>query len=439
MTLTATHTPQPTGGAVSRSVLPGGLRVVTEQVSGVRSVSVGVWVGVGSRDETPNLAGAAHFLEHLLFKRTPTRTAASIARDLDAVGGELNAFTSKEHTCFYAHVLDEHAALAVDTLADVVIRGECAAADVEVEREVVLEEMAMRDDDHEDLLADAFMTAVFGDAPIGRPVIGTPEVVGSLSAPRIRGFHTRRYTPDRMVVAVAGNITHREVVSLVRRAFGPHLVPDTPTAPPRRRARPARVVGTTQVVDRDSEQTHLMIGMPTGGVDDPDLPALSVLNSAVGGGLSSRLFQQIREERGLAYSVYSALDTFSDVGTFSVYAGCNPDRAGEVADVITQIIGDIAVNGVDRDEVARARGSLRGSMLLGLEDTGSRMHRLGLGEIDHGKYRTVASSLRRIEGVRPAHVSAVAQKVLSQRPSVAVVGPYRRERDLPASLRALTA
>ncbi len=212
-------------------------------------MSVGVWVGVGSRDETPNLAGAAHFLEHLLFKRTPTRTAASIARDLDAVGGELNAFTSKEHTCFYAHVLDEHAALAVDTLADVVIRGECAAADVEVEREVVLEEMAMRDDDHEDLLADAFMTAVFGDAPIGRPVIGTPEVVGSLSAPRIRGFHTRRYTPDRMVVAVAGNITHREVVSLVRRAFGPHLVPDTPTAPPRRRARPARVVGTTQVVD----------------------------------------------------------------------------------------------------------------------------------------------------------------------------------------------
>lgn len=400
-------------------------------------MSVGVWVGVGSRDETPSLAGAAHFLEHLLFKRTPTRTAASIARDLDAVGGELNAFTSKEHTCFYAHVLDEHAALAVETLADVVIRGECAAADVEVEREVVLEEMAMRDDDHEDLLADAFMTAVFGGAPIGRPVIGTPEVVGSLTAQRIRGFHTRRYTPERMVVAVAGNITHREVVALVRRAFGPHLVPDTPTAPPRRRGRPARVVGTPQVVDRDSEQTHLMIGMPTGGVDDPDLPALSVLNSAVGGGLSSRLFQQIREERGLAYSVYSALDTFSDVGTFSVYAGCNPDRAGEVADVITQILRDIAENGVDRDEVARAQGSLRGSMLLGLEDTGSRMHRLGLGEIDHGRHRTVASSLRRIDGVRPAHVSAVARKVLSQRPSVAVVGPYRRRRDLPASLRAL--
>ena len=400
-------------------------------------MSVGVWVGVGSRDETPSLAGAAHFLEHLLFKRTPTRTAASIARDLDAVGGELNAFTSKEHTCFYAHVLDEHAALAVETLADVVIRGECAAADVEVEREVVLEEMAMRDDDHEDLLADAFMTAVFGDAPIGRPVIGTPEVVGSLTAQRIRGFHTRRYTPERMVVAVAGNITHREVVALVRRAFGPHLVPDTPTAPPRRRGRPARVVGIPQVVDRDSEQTHLMIGMPTGGVDDPDLPALSVLNSAVGGGLSSRLFQQIREERGLAYSVYSALDTFSDVGTFSVYAGCNPDRAGEVADVITQILRDIAENGVDRDEVTRAQGSLRGSMLLGLEDTGSRMHRLGLGEIDHGRHRTVASSLRRIDGVRPAHVSAVARKVLSQRPSVAVVGPYRRRRDLPASLRAL--
>ncbi|MGZ8179913.1 M16 family metallopeptidase [Williamsia sp. SKLECPSW1] len=437
MTLTGTRTPQPTGAAVSRSVLPGGLRVVTEHVPGVRSVSIGVWVGVGSRDETPGLAGAAHFLEHLLFKKTPTRTAASIARELDAVGGELNAFTSKEHTCFYAHVLDDHAPLAVDVLADVVVRGECAADDVEVEREVVLEEMAMRDDDHEDLLADAFMTAVYGDAPIGRPVIGTPEIIGSLSAQQIRGFHRRRYTTDRMVVAIAGNITHREAVALVRRSFGAHLRPGTPAAPPRHRNRPPRVSGAPQIVDRDSEQAHLMIGVPTRGVDDPDLPALSVLNAAVGGGLSSRLFQQIREERGLAYSVYSSLDTFSDVGTFSVYAGCNPERVGEVAEVVTAILDDVAENGIDRDEIVRAQGSLRGSMLLGLEDTGSRMHRLGLAEIDHGRYRTVASSLRRIESVRPAHVSRVAREVLAARPSVAVVGPYRRRRDLPTPIRTL--
>ncbi|GAA2050474.1 hypothetical protein GCM10009722_04490 [Williamsia deligens] len=326
----------------------------------------------------------------------------------------------------------------MDTLADVVIRGECAAADVEVEREVVLEEMAMREDDHEDLLADAFMTAVFGDQPIGRPVIGSAEVVGSLSASRIRGFHRRRYTPERMVVAVAGNITHAEVLAHVRRSFGPHLHPGTVVAPPRRRSRPARASGSAQVLDRDSEQAHLMIGMPTGGVDDPALPALSVLNAAVGGGLSSRLFQQIREERGLAYSVYSSLDTFTDVGTFSVYAGCNPERVGEVAAVVTDILADVAENGIDREEIDRAKGSLRGSMLLGLEDTGSRMHRAGVGEIDQGRSRPVTTSLRRIDGVRPAHVSRIAREVLSARPSVAVVGPYRRTRDLPPSIRALT-
>ncbi|MBJ7291375.1 pitrilysin family protein [Williamsia sp.] len=431
---------QPTGtpDAVRRSVLPGGLRVVTEQVPGVRSVSVGLWVGVGSRDEKPSVAGAAHFLEHLLFKATPTRTAASIAQDMDAVGGELNAFTSKEHTCFYAHVLDEHADMAIDMLADVVLRGRCATSDVDTERDVVLEEIAMRDDDHEDLLADAFMTAMFGDHPIGRPVIGSAESITAMSRRQIHSFHTRRYTPDTMVLAVAGNITHAAVLAQVRASFGAHLRQGTPAAGVRASGTAPRSRAGLEFIHRDTEQTHLLFGMPSPGVGHPDRFALSVLNAAIGGGLSSRLFQQIREERGLAYSVYSSVDSFSDVGTFSVYAGCSPDRVADVADVAMGILGDVAENGISDAECARAQGALRGSLLLGLEDTQSRMHRLGSAELDFGRRRPVSRSLSQIEAVRPAQVRAVARRVLGQRPAVAVVGPYRRARDLPRSVRGLT-
>jgi hypothetical protein len=201
--------------AVRRTVLPGGLRVVTEYLPAVRSVSVGVWVGVGSRDEGASVAGAAHFLEHLLFKATPTRTAVDIAQAMDAVGGELNAFTAKEHTCYYAHVLDSDLELAVELVADVVLNGRCAAEDVDIERDVVLEEIAMRDDDPEDALGDVFLGALFGGHPLGRPVIGTPQSVSAMTRNQLHSFHVRRYTPERMVVAVAGNVDHGEVVALV--------------------------------------------------------------------------------------------------------------------------------------------------------------------------------------------------------------------------------
>src|SRR6201991_1272886 len=213
-----------TSAAVRRTVLPGGLRVVTEFIPSVHSASVGVWVDVGSRDEGPSVAGAAHFLDHLLFKSTPTRTAVDIAQAVDAVGGELNAFTAREHTCYYAHVLDTDLELAVDIVADVVLRGSCEADDVELERAVVLEEIAMRDDDPEDALADQFLAALFGDHPVGRPVIGSVQSVSSMTRAQLPSFHQRRYTPERMVVAVAGNIDHDEVAALVREHFGPRLV-----------------------------------------------------------------------------------------------------------------------------------------------------------------------------------------------------------------------
>ena len=282
-----------------RTTLPGGLRVVTEYIPSVRSASVGVWVGVGSRDEGPSVAGAAHFLEHLLFKSTPTRSAVEIAQAVDAVGGELNAFTAREHTCYYAHVLDSDLELAVDLVADVVLRGSCAAEDVELERAVVLEEIAMRDDDPEDTLGDVFLSAVFGAHPVGRPVIGSAASVSAMTRSQLHSFHVRRYTPERMVVAVAGNVDHDEVVGLVREHFGAHLMRGRTAVPPRKGT--GRVTGqpSLEVVNRDAEQTHMSLGVRVPGRHWKHRWALSVLNTALGGGLSSRLFQQIRETRGL--------------------------------------------------------------------------------------------------------------------------------------------
>ncbi|NGP06196.1 insulinase family protein [Rhodococcus sp. 14C212] len=424
---------------VRRTHLPGGLRVVTEHVPGVRSAAVGVWVGVGSRDEQPSVAGAAHFLEHLLFKATPTRTALDIAELVDGVGGELNAFTAKEHTCFYAHVLDDDLPLAVDLVADVVLRGRCRSADVDVERQVVLEEIAMRDDDPEDLLGDAFLTALYGDHPIGRPIIGSVESIEAMTRTQLHSFHVRRYTPDRMVVAVAGNVDHDHTVELVRRAFAGHLDPATIAAPRREGSLRLRTTPTLSITDRDGEQAHLAVGVRSFGRHDPRRWALSVLNAAVGGGLSSRLFQEIREKRGLAYSVYSGVDTFADTGAFSVYAGCQPENLGEVAALVREVLADVAENGVTEAECARAKGSLRGALVLGLEDTGARMNRIGRSELSYGTHWSVTETLERISSVSAAEVRAVAGELLHRPFAAAVAGPYRRPRDLPASVRVLVA
>ena len=385
--------------AVRRTTLPGGLRVVTEYIPSVRSASVGVWVGVGSRDEGRSVAGAAHFLEHLLFKSTPTRTAVEIAQAVDAVGGELNAFTAREHTCYYAHVLDTDLELAVDLVADVVLRGRCAADDVEIERDVVLEEIAMRDDDPEDTLGDVFLSAMFGEHPVGRPVIGSVDSVSAMTRAQLHSFHVRRYTPERMVVAVAGNVDHDEVVALVREHFGPRLVRGRTPAAPRKGT--GRVTGrpTLQLVNRDAEQTHLSLGVRTPGRHWEQRWALSVLNTALGGGLSSRLFQQIRETRGLAYSVYSTVDTFSDSGALSVYAACLPERFDEVVRVTTDVLEQVARDGITEAECRIAKGSLRGGLVLGLEDSGSRMNRIGRSELNYGEHRTIAQTLDRIEAV----------------------------------------
>ncbi len=423
---------------VRRTVLPGGLRVVTEHVPSVRSASVGVWVNVGSRDEAPTVAGAAHFLEHLLFKSTPTRSALDIAQVMDAVGGELNAFTSKEHTCFYAHVLDDDLPLAVELVADVVLNGQCRASDVDVERQVVLEEIAMRDDDPEDLVGDALLSALFGDHPIGRPIIGTVGSIETMTRNQLHSFHIRRYTPDRMVVAVAGNVSHEHTVELVRRAFANRLDTGRDPAPRREgRLRP-RTKPSLQLIDRDSEQVHLTFGVRAFGRHEGKFRwPLSVLNTAVGGGLSSRLFQEIREDRGLAYSVYSTTDTFADTGAFSVYAGCQPDNVADVARLARKVLSDVAAHGITDAECARAKGSLRGGLVLGLEDSGSRMNRIGRSELNYANHRSISETLSRIDAVTTAEVNAVARQLLSRPFAAAVVGPYARKRDLPAAVRSI--
>ncbi|MGA9358741.1 MAG: pitrilysin family protein [Mycobacterium sp.] len=423
--------------ALRRTTLPGGLRVVTEYLPAVRSASVGVWVGVGSRDEGATVAGAAHFLEHLLFKSTPTRTAVDIAQAMDAVGGELNAFTAKEHTCYYAHVLDSDLELAVDLVADVVLNGQCAADDVELERDVVLEEIALRDDDPEDALGDIFLTALFGDHPVGRPVIGSAESVSAMTRAQLHSFHVRRYTPERMVVAVAGNVEHEQVVALVREHFGPHLVRGRHPVAPRKGS--GRVTGNPALalVNRDAEQTHLSLGVRTPGRGWEHRWALSVLNTALGGGLSSRLFQEVRESRGLAYSIYSALDIFADSGALSVYAACLPERFADVMRVASDVLASVARDGITEAECRIAKGSLRGGLVLGLEDSSSRMSRIGRSELNYGTHRSIEHTLQQIDAVTLDEVNAVARRLLSKPFGAAVLGPYRSKRSLPQQLRAM--
>lgn len=428
----------PSDSGVRRTVLPGGLRVVTEHVPSVRSASIGVWVGVGSRDETPTVAGAAHFLEHLLFKATPTRSALQIAEAVDAVGGELNAFTAKEQTCYYAHVLDDDLPLAVDVVSDVVLNGLCRSADVDLERQVVLEEIAMRDDDPEDLVGDSFLTALFGDHPIGRPVIGSIDSIEQMTSTQLRGFHQRRYRPDRMVVAVAGNVEHEHTVELVQRAFAARLDPACDPAPRREGMFRGRTAPQLSRSFRDSEQAHLVFGVRAFGRHEGHKRwPLSVLNTVLGGGLSSRLFQRIREERGLAYSVYSSVDTFADTGAFSVYLGCQPENLGEVTNLARAVLEEVAADGITDAECARAKGSLRGGLVLGLEDSGSRMNRIGRSELSYGNHRSVSETLARIDAVTTAEVSAIARSLLARPYAAAVAGPYRRTRELPGAVRHL--
>ena len=415
------------GGLVRRSVLPGGLRVITEAMPGVRSAALGVWVDVGSRDEGPSLVGSSHFLEHLLFKGTARRSARDISEALEAVGGEMNAFTTKEYTCYHARVLDVDLPLAIETIADMVTSSLLAGGDVESERNVILEEIAMNDDDPDDVVHNLIASRVWGDSPLGRPIAGSPKSIRELSRMQIAGYYRRRYRPEAIVVAAAGNVDHRAVVRAVRSAFGAAGFLDddsaTPKAP-REGGRTAAFRLGTSVVTRPTEQANLVLALPGLRRSDERRHAAGVLNAALGGGMSSRLFQEVREKRGLAYAVYSYASNYADAGMVGIYAGCAPAKVDDVLALVREELMQVASHGIDADELERGKGQLRGGIVLGLEDSGSRMGRIAKADLLHGELLSIDEILARINAVTLDDVRELAAELLAATPALAVVGPF---------------
>ncbi len=411
---------------VRRTVLPGGLRVITEQLAGVRSASVGVWVGVGSRDETPTLHGCSHFLEHLLFKGTRSRTAMDISVALDAVGGEFNAFTAKEYTCFHARVLDDDLPLAVDVLGDMVTDSLLHPDDVEAERDVILDEIAMHDDDPDDVVHNLFAAQAWGDSPLGRPIAGTAASITSLSRDQVARFHRRHYRPANMVVAAAGNLDHTTVVRLVRKAFGRNgfLARDEAPVVTRTSSQARKVHPGASNVARPFEQVNLVLGVNGYTRHDERRYALGVLNTALGGGTSSRLFQEVRERRGLAYSVFSFASHHHDAGLVGVSVGCLPHRLDEVLATVRGELARVAAEGISDVELERGKGQLRGGLVLGLEDSGARMSRIGKADLVYDELIPLDEVLARIDAVTADDVRTVAAQLFAQPEILAVAGPH---------------
>jgi len=411
---------------VRLTTLPSGVRVVTEAMPDVRSVSVGYWVDAGSRDERGPVAGATHFLEHLLFKGTKRRSALEIAETLDAVGGDMNAFTSKEYTCFYARCLDRDLPLAVDVLGDMITSATIRSADVDAERDVVLEEIHMHLDTPDDLVHSVWSESFFGEHPLGREVLGDETTITSMSRDQIVRWYRRKYVPANLVVAVAGNLDHERVVELVAASLeGLDRTGDGAS----RRTPPALApVARSVVRPRPTEQAHVVYGgqgLPRG---DDRRWAAGVLNQALGGGMASRLFQEIRERRGLVYTVYSYQGMHVDTGTFAVYAGSAPKRIDEVVRVIRDELARARTDGLSEAELARAKGNLSGSMVLALEDTGSRMNRLGKSVVTGSPLLSLDETIAAVEAVTLDQVQAVAATLLGGPFTVAVVGAFDEDR-----------
>ena len=358
-------------GGVRRTVLKGGLRVVTEHMPGVRSAAVGVFVQVGSRDEAAQLNGASHFLEHLLFKGTPTRSAMDISAALDEVGGEFNAYTAREYTCYHARVLDEDLPMALDVLGDMITSSTITSEDLEAEREVILDEIAMHDDDPDDVVHNLFAATAWAGTPLARPIAGTTESIKALTRAQVNGYYKRRYRPEAMTIAAAGNVDHADVVRRVRKAFSRNgfLDGDSKPSGPRVAARPRPLHAGEVSTSRPFEQVNVVLGMQGLTRSDPRRYVLSVLNAALGGGSSSRLFQEVRERRGLAYSVYSFGLGYSDAGMVGVAAGSLPSKADDLLRVVRSELARVADSGLSEEEVERGKGQARGGLVLSLEDS----------------------------------------------------------------------
>ncbi len=414
------------GALVRRTVLPSGVRILSERVPAAQSATVGFWVAVGSRDEQPVTYGSTHFLEHLLFKGTPSRTALDIAVSFDEVGGEHNALTAKEYTCYYAKVRDVDLPMAVTVLADMFTSSVIDPEEFESERGVILEELAAADDDPSDVVSERLFEAVFGEHPLGRPIGGSPASINAVGRDAVWAHYRANYRPQDLVISVAGAVDHDELVRGVEAALsaagwdlGQGAVPVS-----RRHAAPYRLErGSAQtLIARPIEQTNLMLGLPGLAAADERRPTLTVLNSVLGGGMSSRLFQEVREKRGLAYSVYSFAAGYTDAGIVGLYAGCSPQRAGQVAELMLDEFRRLAADGITDEELARAKGQLGGASALALEDSDTRMSRLGRSELTLGEFLDLDETLRRLSLVTRDGVQELAAELVGRPLSVAAVG-----------------
>ncbi len=414
------------GTSVRRSVLPSGVRVLTEQVPGAQSVSVSFSVAVGSRDETNNHFGSTHFLEHLLFKGTKKRTAMDIAVAFDSVGGSSNASTGKEHTSYYAKVQDSALPIAVDVIADMLTSSVIDPTEFENERPVILEELAMNDDDPHDVVHEAFSTAVLGGHPLGRPIGGTIETITNVTRDAVWEHYQQNYRPQDLVVVAAGNVEHQQLIELVEKGLTEAGWDLSIAAKPvqRRLLQPAKISRGTklQVIHRPISQVNILVGSEGLYVDDSRRYAMGLLNTVLGGGMSSRLFQEIREKRGLAYSVYSFNQGYSDAATFGLYAGCSPAKAQEVTELMIAELEKIANAGITTDELTLAKGNISGSLALKFETNQARMSRLASAEIVAGEFMDLDETIAAFNKVELDDVKELAADLVARPRSVVAVG-----------------
>lgn len=420
------------GSTVTRSVLDNGLRIITQKIPATRSLALSWWVGAGSRDEDQDSAGSTHFLEHLLFKGTARRSAFDIAQAFDAVGGESNAETGKEHTNYWARVLSDDTAMAIDVLGDMISGSLIDPVEFETERGVILDELAMSEDNPPEVVHEAYQLAVFGDSSLGRPVGGSQETMRSVRRDDVWDYYQRIYAPSSLIIAAAGDVNHDEIVEKVCHSLSGAWSEELSRAQSPRPRRSTQMTESNEYQPervtryRHIEQAHVIVGGPSMRAGDDRRPVMSVLLSILGGSMSSRLFQEIREKRGLAYSTYAFDSAYSNAGAWGMYAGTSPERITEVEKLMLGELEKLAIYGPSEEELIRVRGQLRGGMALGLEDTLSRMSRLGRSELN-GRYFTVDAALTRIERVQAEEVRALAEELAGRSVFTAEVLPGERQ------------
>ncbi len=410
---------------INKYTCQNGVRVVLEHIPTVRSVAIGVWIGTGSRNENPENNGISHFLEHMLFKGTTTRSARDIAESFDSIGGQVNAFTSKEYTCFYAKVLDTHSQFALDVLADMFFNSTFVDEELSKEKKVVLEEIKMYEDTPDDIVHDLLSNAVYGDHPLGYPILGTEETLTTFTGQKLNEYTHERYTPENVVISIAGNVKE-EFIKEVEKYFGSyqggakHTTESTPIFHSKRVAR-----------KKETEQAHLCLGFEGLKIGHEDIYSLITLNNILGGSMSSRLFQEVREQRGLAYSVFSYHSAYQDSGMVTVYGGTGAKQLDVLYETMKETLDQLKQDGITEKELTNSKEQLKGGLVLGLESTNSRMSRNGKNELLLKRHRSMDEIIEEIDQVTKQSVDEMARKVFTDKYSVSLISP---DGELPKAL-----